>query len=150
MMTGSSTDAPVPSRALQRAALLALAGAVLFGFVTITPRPSTPPQQVMLLYVGADDCAPCRAWRSSRDAASIGSGAFTGLTYREVRSAHLAEILSDDNWSEDLRPYRDRLKRSDGVPLWLVIAERQVLAQGFGDTAWRTRIMPLLRTLLTP
>ncbi|MGY4306164.1 hypothetical protein ACVIJ6_003407 [Bradyrhizobium sp. USDA 4369] len=148
MTTGSSGD--VPARVMQRAALLVLAGAVLFGLVTISPRPSTPRQQVMLLYVGADDCAPCRAWRSGKDATSISSGAFRGLTYREVRSAHLAEILSDDNWSADLRPYRDRLKRSDGVPLWLVIADRQVLAQGFGDAAWRTRIMPLLRALLTP
>lgn len=101
---------------------------------------------ITLLYVGADDCAPCRTWRSGDGAAFLASAEFAGITYREVRSAHLDDVLSDANWPEDIRDYRSGIQRSDGVPLWLVIAEGSVVARQFGTTAWRKSVLPTLRS----
>lgn len=109
---------------------------------------SAKPHDVMLLYVGADDCAPCRAWRNGDGAAFLASGEHAGLIYREVRSPHLQDILSDENWPEELRPYRSRIRRSDGVPLWLVVADKEVVEQEFGTTAWQTRVLPKVRSYL--
>jgi hypothetical protein len=103
---------------------------------------------VTLLYVGADDCAPCRSWRGGDGAAFLASTEFARITYREVRSPHLEDVLSDANWPDDLRDYRGRIRRSDGVPLWLVIADRAIVEQQFGTAAWQERILPALRSYL--
>ncbi len=109
---------------------------------------SARPHDVMLLYVGADDCAPCRAWRNGDGAAFLASGKVAGLIYREVRSPHLQDLLSDENWPEELRPYRSRIRRSDGVPLWLVVADKEVVEQEFGTSAWQTRVLPKVSSYL--
>jgi hypothetical protein len=103
---------------------------------------------VTLLYVGADDCAPCRAWRGGDGAAFLASTEFAGITYREVRSPHLDDVLSDAYWPDDIRAYRSRIRRSDGVPLWLVIADHALVEQQFGTTAWQERILPAVRSYL--
>lgn len=110
-------------------------------------RGSRPPN-IMLLYVGAEDCAPCRAWRKGDGAAFFASAEFARITYREVRSAHLEEVLNDENWPEDIRGYRSSIKRSDGVPLWLIISDHAIVEQRFGTPAWHERVLPALRSYL--
>lgn len=100
----------------------------------------------MLLYVGAQDCAPCRAWQAGEGAAFLASPEFAGITYREVKSAHLEDVLSDENWPEDVRLFRSGIRLSDGVPLWLVIADRKVVEQQFGASAWREFVLPKIRS----
>lgn len=107
------------------------------------PRPA-----ITLLYVGAEDCAPCRAWRKGDGAAFRTSAEFARITYREVSSPHLEEVLNDASWPEDIRDYRDHIRRSDGVPLWLVIADHAVVEQQFGTAAWQQRILPTVKSYL--
>ena len=102
----------------------------------------------MLLYVGADDCAPCRAWREGEGAAFFASAEFARLSYREVKSPHLLDVLNDENWPDELRIHRSRLRRSDGVPLWLVIADHEIVEQRFGATEWGASILPKIKSLL--
>jgi hypothetical protein len=103
---------------------------------------------IMLLYVGADDCAPCRAWRGGDGAAFLASTEFAGITYREIRSPRLKDVLSDTNWPEDIRDYRNRIRQSDGVPLWLIIADHTVVEQQFGTAAWQEHVLPALKSYL--
>ena len=102
----------------------------------------------MLLYVGAEDCAPCRAWRNGDGAAFLTSTDVSRLVYREVRSPHLNDVLKDENWPAELRAYRSRIKRSDGVPMWLLVADHEVVEQQFGITAWQAKILPRLGSYL--
>ena len=104
--------------------------------------------ELMLLYVGADDCAPCRAWHRGDREAFLTSPEHARIAYHEVRSPHLADVLNDEYWPGDIRDYRGHIRRSDGVPLWLVIADRAVVEQQFGATAWRERILPAVRSYL--
>ena len=103
---------------------------------------------VMLLYVGAEDCAPCRAWQNGEGAAFLASEDFPRITYREVKSPHLHDILKDENWPDEVRRYRDGLRRSDGVPLWLVVADRKIVEQRFGAAEWRASVLPRITSLL--
>jgi hypothetical protein len=112
-------------------------------------RPARAPE-IMLLYVGAEDCAPCRAWQKGDGASFLASVEFPRISYREVKSAHLADMLNDDNWPEELRGYRSQLKRSDGVPLWLVVSDHEIVERKFGADAWRESILPKIRSLLRP
>lgn len=102
----------------------------------------------MLVYVGADDCAPCRAWQRDDGAMFRLSPEFARLTYREVKSPILFDILKDKYWPDDLRGYRDRLGRGAGVPMWLVISDREIVEQRFGATQWQAAVLPKIRALL--
>jgi hypothetical protein len=133
--------------------LAQIGAAIMVGAVAITawaanPGRDGPQRDVTLLYVGADDCAPCRAWRRGDGATFLASTEFARITYREVRSPHLEDVMNDANWPEDVRDYRNRIRRSDGVPLWLVITDRTVVDQQFGTAAWRERILPTVRSYL--
>jgi hypothetical protein len=105
-------------------------------------------KNVMLLYVGAEDCAPCRAWQRGEGAAFLASAEFPRITYREVKSPHLYDVLKDESWPDDLRVYRNGLRRSDGVPLWLVVADHRIVEQHFGAAAWNASVLPVIKSLL--
>lgn len=104
--------------------------------------------RVMVLYVGAADCAPCRVWRRDAGAAFRRSGEFARLTYREVEAPTLFDVLSDEVWPADLRAYRARIDATMGVPLWIVAADGRVAAQGFGASQWSSDLLPTIRRLV--
>ena len=103
---------------------------------------------VTLLYVGASDCAPCRTWQQGEGARFQQSADYPRLTYREVKSPSLRQVLNDENWPQDVRRYRDRLGRDTAVPLWLVIVDDSVIAEGMGASQWKQAILPRIRALL--
>ncbi len=126
--------------------LLAAAAAV----VAASPAARTPARaaDLVLIYVGAEDCAPCRAWQNGDGADFRKSAEFARILYREVKSPHLHDVLGDEHWPEDIRAYRSHLKRSDGVPLWLIVSGHEVVVQRFGAAAWQAGVLPELRSLL--
>ncbi len=121
-------------------------GAAGIGFKSITA--GQRPAEVMLLYVGADDCAPCRRWQAEEAALFRRSPAFARISYREVKSPTLFDLLKDENWPRDLRPYRDLIQRDAGVPLWLVVADGEVVLRSAGAAQWRSVVWPKLKSLL--
>jgi hypothetical protein len=64
-----------------------------------------------------------------------------------VKSPTLFDIFKDDNWPDDLREYRAQLGRGAGVPMWLVIADREIVGHGYGASQWRSAILPQLEAL---
>lgn len=127
-------------------AVMAVAIAAMLASNATTARSSA--SNVTLVYVGASDCAPCRAWQNGDGAAFRRSADFAQLSYREVKAPHLAEVLNDEYWPEDLRAYRHRLKQSDGVPLWIVVSGDTIVMQRHGAAAWRNDVLPRLRRTL--
>jgi hypothetical protein len=141
---------PMRSQHLRRTAsaaaiTAALIGALFWKYSVVRPASRN---DVMLLYVGADDCPPCRAWKRGPGAAFRASPEFSRLIYREVDSPTVLNLLSDQYWPDDLREYRERLGRNAGVPLWLLVADHQVVERGFGESQWREIILPKLKVLL--
>jgi hypothetical protein len=105
-------------------------------------------RDITIVYVGAADCAPCRAWRRGAGADFRASPEFARLAFREVEAPTLFDVLSDEVWPADLRGYRTRIDATMGVPLWIVVADGRVAAQGFGATQWSETLLPALRRLL--
>ena len=111
------------------------------------PQPRTA-KSVMLMYVGAKNCAPCDAWQRGEGAVFRTTPEYSGLFYTEVKSASLRDVLDDVNWPEDLRAYRGLIDRNAGVPLWMVIADGQLVHQDFGLLQWRRTVLPAIVNLL--
>lgn len=133
--------------------LAKLSVAIVFAGVVIalfaaTWTPAKSAKQVTLVYVGAENCAPCEIWQQKQGIALRDSKKFRRLTYREVKSPSLFDVLKDEYWAEDLRIYRQAIKREAGVPLWLVIADGQLVMQSSGLTQWREAVLPKIKSLL--
>ncbi len=143
---------PTRSQHLRRAASEAAVVAALTGLIfwthSIVRSSTSTRHEVMLLYVGADDCPPCRAWKRGPGAAFRASPEFSRLTYREIESPTVLNLLGDEYWPDDLRAYRERLGRNAGVPLWLLVTDHQLVERGFGESQWRDVILPKLKVLL--
>lgn len=123
--------------------------AVTLGIMKLISSPSVRSQKhVTLIYVGAENCAPCDIWQRNQGTAFHDSTEFHRLAYREVKSPSLFDVLKDENWPEDLRVYRQAIPQGAGVPLWLVIADDQLVMQSFGLTQWQEAVLPKIRSLL--
>ncbi len=71
------------------------------------------------------------------------------MTYREVKSPHLLDLLKDEYWPEELRAYRNRAGYGAGVPLWFIIADGKMVEWRVGISQWRDAVLPKLRSLLS-
>src|SRR5262245_17825485 len=132
-----------------RATALVAVTATFVMFVWVWPAPvASNKHDVTLLYIGSEDCAPCRAWQRDEGASFRSSAEFARITYREVKSPSLLDVLHDEYWPDDLRRYRDRLGRRAGVPLLLIIADQEVVNQAFGASQWHSAVVPKLKALL--
>ncbi len=136
-----------PSARLCLGMFAAMAAIVTALLLAQTPPPARA-ADLKLIYVGAEDCAPCRAWQNNDGAAFRRSAEFARITYIEVKAAHLHDILKDETWPEQIRGLKTRLKKSDGVPLWLVVFNEEVVEQRFGAAAWHANILPAIRSAL--
>jgi hypothetical protein len=114
----------------------------------ISPPLVKTQRQVTLVYVGAENCAPCDVWQRNEGTAFHDSTEFHRLAYREVKSPSLFDVLKDENWPEDLRVYRQAIPQGAGVPLWLVIADNRLVMQSFGLAQWQDVVLPKIRSLL--
>ena len=123
--------------------------AVIFEVMKMISPPSVKSQRhVTLVYVGAENCAPCDNWQRNQGTAFRDSAEFHRLAYREVKSPSLLDVLKDDNWPEDLRNYRQAIGKHAGVPLWLVIADDRLVLQGSGASQWQSAVLPRIKSLL--
>ncbi len=127
-------------------ALAAVAAAVLV-FAAAPSAALRGGGEVTLVYVGADDCAPCRNWQNREAVAFRASPLFTRVTYREVKAPALFDLLKDEYWPEDLRSYRAQLGRGAAAPLWLVIADGEIVTRGAGPSQWQAAIVPAIEML---
>ena len=104
--------------------------------------------RVMLVYVGASDCAPCRIWQQGDGLRFRQSAEYARVHYREVKSPTLRTVLEPEHWPEDLRQFRNRLGSRPGAPLWLLVLDDRVVAQAFGTSQWRETMLPQVRSLV--
>jgi hypothetical protein len=98
-----------------------------------------------VVYVGAEDCGPCRTWQRDERPAFRASSEFTRLRYREVVVPYLRSLLTAQEWPDDFSELRERVKSRPGTPQWFVMRDGNVLASDAGLSAWRRAIWPAIR-----
>lgn len=122
--------------------------AAFAAFTLASWAPETAAKGVTLVYVGAEDCAPCGIWQRNHGNVFRSSPEFRRLAFREVKSPTLFSVLNDDNWPAELRIYRQAIQKGTGVPLWLVIAGDKIVMQSSGLSQWDGAVLPKLKSLL--
>src|SRR5690242_8029584 len=80
---------------------LSVIAAIVAMLLVLHARPPVRAANLLLIYVGAEDCAPCRAWQHGEGAAFRRSADFGRLTYLEVKSPRLRDVLKDENWPQE-------------------------------------------------
>lgn len=110
------------------------------GFVT---RPNRG--KLTVVYVGADDCAPCIRWRRERRPDFQRSVAFQRIEYREIIAPKLLSALEDQYWPEPMRSMRSLIvKAGGGVPHWFLLRNGRVIMSAGGDSAWDRQVWPTI------
>jgi hypothetical protein len=128
-----------------------LRAAAVAGLLALGPGGDDPlvrpaeADRLLVLYVGAEDCAPCRTWRSGSKPRLLRRLEGRG-TYREVITPKLRQAFDEDLWPPDLRMHRANAAAIKGVPLWLVIRDDQVVAAAGGVSQWAERVLPIVET----
>lgn len=123
-----------------------LPGLLAVALATDTPRAARRPDGTWrLLYVGAEDCAPCLAWRRAHWLATRDAPVFAALQFIEVRAARSTDVLQDANWPTELRPFRTAIPAAAGMPFWLLLRGEAVVQRAWGERAWQAAMLPALR-----
>ena len=102
---------------------------------------------ITLVYIGADDCAPCQTWRK-RELPKWQASATRGkVDFRMVMAAHFRNVVDPYYWPDDLLWIKDDAHVSNASPQYVVAKDGKVLLRGFGVQSWQSRVLPLLQRL---
>jgi hypothetical protein len=129
------------------ATLTAVAAIGLATILMADSREDPPPAELTVIYIGADDCAPCLAWRRAHRQQFLASAEFARLGYREIIAATVRDLREDEHWPESLRGFRGEFDRLPGAPTWLVVGDNRILASARGLREWEEIAIPKLRLL---
>jgi hypothetical protein len=102
---------------------------------------------VTFVYIGADDCAPCQAWRKTELPKFEASGLRRRVDFRAVLAAHWSYVADPYYWPADLAWIKDDAHLSRGAPQYVVAQDGKLLLRSFGTGSWKSRVVPLLERL---
>ena len=136
-----------PAQVARLAAVLVITvGAAAYGASRPAPDPdrTADSKPLLLLYVGAEDCAPCHAWRRDKRDAFLASLDPSRIIYREVVAAKTTAAFDEATWPDDLRAQLADARKVGGVPQWIVVRDDRVVMSVGGLTQWQERVLPML------
>lgn len=96
-----------------------------------------PQSVIQVVYVGAYDCPPCIAWKNQSKPEWIASPEFAQVTYSEVNAPSLKDPTYEPAWTAELRWLVTENYFDKGVPRFLLIVDRSVVANGYGTGSWQ-------------
>jgi len=100
---------------------------------------------LQLIYVGANDCAPCVRWRATHWSALHHATVFAPVRFVEIRAPRAADVLQDEHWPRALQRFRPAMPRDAAVPLWLLVQDDALVGRAWGERGWRETMLPALR-----
>lgn len=105
------------------------------------------PSSLALVYVGADDCAPCQSWRRQHRPRFAATPEFARLDYHEIVAPRLLDLRRDEHWPEELAALRHEFARQPGAPTWFVLGDGELVATARGVREWEQVALPRIRRL---
>jgi hypothetical protein len=102
---------------------------------------------LQVIYVGGQDCPPCRRWIATYKDSWLASPEFARVGWYEVDPPHLRDAYRERHWPEALRPVLAQVPRKSGIPRFLIVADGRIVSNEVGVSRW-LRTMAELRKLL--
>ena len=102
---------------------------------------------LQVIYIGGQDCSPCRRWITTYKAGWVASSEYRQVTWVEVDPPHLKEAYQERHWPEALRPVLAQVPRKSGTPRFLIVEEGRIVSNEAGVSRW-LRTMAELKKLL--
>jgi hypothetical protein len=106
------------------------------------------PREILVLYVGAYDCAPCGGYELNVRPVFLASPEGKAVTYREVKSGTYRSTMREADWPEDVRWIRELGAARGGTPRFIVAVDRVILRNVTGVGNWNSDALPLIQRLV--
>jgi hypothetical protein len=98
-----------------------------------------------IVYIGAEDCKPCRQWEATHQKAFAEQCAERGVKFRAIRVATMRNIREARYWPSDLRPLLARFADRSGTPHFLAVRNGEIIVNVYGIGKYQREIAPLLQ-----
>ena len=95
---------------------------------------ATPNLQV--IYVGGQDCPPCRRWAATYKERWLASAEYRQVTWYEIDPPRLREAFQERHWPAALWPVLGQVPQKWGVPRFLIVADGRIVSNEFGVSKW--------------
>ena len=102
---------------------------------------------LQVIYVGGQDCPPCRRWRATYAARWLVSPEFRKVAWVEIEPPHLKEAYQERHWPEALRPVLAQVPRKSGTPRFLIVKDGAIVSNEFGVSKWENTLTELKHIL---
>ncbi|HSI02642.1 MAG TPA: hypothetical protein VLA02_18715 [Reyranella sp.] len=109
--------------------------------------PARAQADVQVIYIGGQDCPPCRRWRSTYHARWLASAEFQKVAWFEIEPMRLREAYEERNWPRALRPVLAQVARKSGTPRFLIVKDGEIVFNDIGVGKWDTMMATLKRLM---
>jgi hypothetical protein len=125
---------------------LLLGGAV----ATLASLPDTAPARassaVMVVYVYAEDCAPCQIFQAQDWPHFKSSAVSRAVRFVRTTAPKTTQAYQVRYWPSEARPFHSAVKVPI-VPSFILINHNRVVLVGNGIVGWRNQVLPQLHQL---
>lgn len=105
----------------------------------------TDSSEILIVYVGAQDCPPCLTFKARRYPVWIKSAEYKHVIYRELSFPSYKRTDEDNYWPKDLRWVRENAFARRGAPRWIVSVDGRIIAN---QRSWGRQTYPLIQRLV--
>jgi hypothetical protein len=102
---------------------------------------------LMVIYVCADDCGPCRVFEAEDLPRWMSSPLARSVRFVRARAPKTSQAFQAKYWPSEARPYMSSF-RAPIVPSFMFVAGGNVVAMGAGLNGWRQQTLPQVQNMV--
>lgn len=101
---------------------------------------------LMIIYVYADDCAPCQIFAAQDWPQFKASPVSRAVHFVRTTAPKTTQAYQSRYWPSEARPFLSAVKVPI-VPSFILVRQRQVVLVGNGIVGWRNQVLPQVHQL---
>ena len=101
---------------------------------------------LMIVYVYADDCAPCQIFQARDWPEFKASPVSRSVHFVRTSAPKTTQAYQSRYWPSEARPFLSAVKVPI-VPSFILVRQRQVVLVGNGIVGWRNQVLPQVHQL---
>jgi hypothetical protein len=119
--------------------------ALFFCFSALLPAAAAGTDDIIVVYLGANDCPYCQHWEARAKAELLTSPEGRVVRYYEVKGETLRQPIVERHYPEELKWLARRLGPLRGVPRFVLLVNGQVAWSVLGTNDYESVFLPALR-----